>query len=63
MEDYIGREYLFNSSKHFIEKAEKALAIAKENEKNDTPPEGYKWKWVDGGLRSKKRVLVKISNQ
>lgn len=54
-------DYLYNVSSEQKKKAEKALEKAKANEEN--VPEGYEWKWVDGGLRSKKRVLVKISNQ
>lgn len=40
--------------------AVKVLNKAKQQESN--PPEGYRYEWFDGPLRSKVRKLVKIEN-
>lgn len=60
--DQFANNWVNGLSKEQKEKAEKNLQTAKEMETNNQPPEGYKYVWVDGPIRTKKRVLVKIDD-
>lgn len=50
------------TTRHQKAAANKVLAVAKQQEASVLPPDGYEYKWVDGPLRSKKRILIKIES-
>lgn len=50
----------FDTDKEKVKRARKQLKIVKAHE--DNPPPGYKYVYKDipGGIRAKKRILIKI---